>query len=236
MNLGEIREWFAKDSGRYDLVTSTGADNGADKYIKAGQQWLDRRAKFLKQQGRVYRTLEAGDYLVQLETCRFINNVFVGTTEAGLTELRRVDIEEFRQLYVKPFDDITQGEPLIYVQTTLREAEALTPVEGITGFRVVDSDWHDYTAIIISPPPDEEYHLEIHGEFFSVALSDDSDENFWTLNEPSILVKAGLRELEAFYRNYSGVNDWTNSILQDLFEIEKDYIASEYGYIDQMEG
>jgi hypothetical protein len=236
MNLGEIRDWFVKDSGRYDLITAAGADNGADKYIKAGMQWLDRRAKFLKQQGKIYRTLAAGEYLVKLETCRVVSDVWVGTEDAGLSRLRRVDVRELRELYVKPFGNITQGEPLMYTQTSLREAEALTPVEGLTGFRTVDDEWHDYVALILLPPPDEEYHVEIHGEFFSLPLSDDADENFWTLHAPNVLVKAGLRELEAFYRNYSGVNDWTNSILQDLFEIEKDFVASEYGYIDKMEG
>lgn len=43
MNLGTVRAQFIKMSGRDDLVNSNGSDNGANFYINAGQEFLDKR-------------------------------------------------------------------------------------------------------------------------------------------------------------------------------------------------
>jgi hypothetical protein len=43
MNLGEVRTKFIKISGRDDLVNADLTDNGANFYINAGQQFLDKR-------------------------------------------------------------------------------------------------------------------------------------------------------------------------------------------------
>jgi len=42
MNLKEIRQEFAEKSGQLDLVNEDGSDNGANFYLNAGQQYLDK--------------------------------------------------------------------------------------------------------------------------------------------------------------------------------------------------
>lgn len=237
MALLDIRKWFIEASGRFDLVVdlSEHADNGADKYIKAGQRWLDRQAKFLNQQGQVYRTLAAGEFMLKLQYCRMLREVWAGISGSGLYPLTYITPKRMKLKFPKAYESASPGLPLYFAQYSLREFESLAD-QGEDEFRVTDEEPLLYDGILIMPPPDQEYHISLVGEFFTTELAADEDENFWTIHEPNLLVKAGLRELEAFYRNYQGVNDWTNSILQDLLGIEKDFVDNVYGHYDQMEG
>jgi len=237
MTLLDVRKEFIKHSGRFDLVVdlTTHADNGADFFIQAGQRWLDRKAKFLDQDGKMYRTLEAGDYRINLQTARVVKSVAAGTADSKKF-LTYLDPIRLRKRFPKPFGAMTQGMPIYWTLANLKEVEPITPVGGMDEYRETEDEHLTYDTMLILPVPDQPVHVTIWGEFYLGKLSQDEDTNFWTENEPGILAKAGLRELEAFYRNYSGVNDWTNSILQDLIEIEFDYVENAYHHYDQMEG
>jgi hypothetical protein len=237
MNLEEIRQWFVKDSGRYDLVVDTTdwADNGADKYIAAGQRWLDRQVTMLGQYGKFFRELSSGSYLLSVSGLRSVRQVHVRESSGNVYALTRSTYEDLREIYGEDISEITSSDPYFYAIVSLRqhdEADSDPPdTEGLT-----DAAWMSNEGLLILPPPSEAVTVIVEGKFSSTTLVDDEDENFWSVNEPSVLVKAGLRELEAFYRNTAGVNDWTNSIMHDLVGIEKDYIEKSFGYIDQMEG
>jgi len=237
MDLSEIREWFVQDSGRYDLVTDmvSFSDNGADRYINAGMRWLDRQVTILNQYGKFFRSVAAGDKMVNVSGCRSIRSAWIRDSDGNITKLTYDSFDDLREIFGEDFSEVTSGTPCYYTLLSLRqydEQETDPPDdEGLT-----DDAWHTEEGILIMPPPDEAVTLIIEGKFRFATLADGSDENFWTVNEPSILVKAALRELEAFYRNTAGVQDWTNSIMADLFNIEKDYVEKAFGHYDQLEG
>lgn len=78
--------------------------------------------------------------------------------------------------------------------------------------------------------------IKIYGKFHSKALSSNTDTNYWSENYPNLLVMAALRNLEGFYRNTQGYNDYDRIVKDRLIEIDSDLV----GWIDaeemQMEG
>lgn len=237
MRLDEIREWFARDSGRYDLVVDSTdwADNGADKYIQAGQRWLDRQVEMHSQYGKFFRTLETDARVLTLTGLRSVASVYVRESDNDVTRLTYMSYDELRELYGEDFSTISSGNPLYYSILNYRqydEAESDPPDdEGLT-----DTGWETSDGLLILPPPSADVVVVVEGKFSFTTLEDDADENFWSVNEPNVLVKAALRELEVFYRNTAGVNDWTSALLQDIIGIEKDYIEKMYQHIDKLEG
>jgi hypothetical protein len=237
MNLEEIREWFVRDSGRYDLVedSTDWADNGADKYIQAGQRWLDKQVVMSSQYGKFFRTLSADSRVLTLTGLRSVVSVYMRESDDDTTRLTYKTYDELRGLFGEDFSTISSGNPLYYSILNYRqhdEADSDPPdEEGLT-----DADWMTTDGLLILPPPSEDIVVVVEGKFSHTELSDDADENFWSVNEPSVLVKAALRELEIFYRNTAGVNDWTNALIQDLIGIEKDYIELTYSHITKLEG
>lgn len=241
MNLLQIRTQAVKLSGRYDLVVddSAWADNGMDFFINAASRWLDRLSEHHRSYSRVFRTLAAGEYLVEFQHCRDILKVGIATADTFVGWLERKELKELRETsgYKMPFGDITAGEGLYFTPCYLRITD--TEAADYSGFEDwVDesSDWMTYNAIIVTPPADEDYVLEIHGKFFSAEMSDNTDENFWSVTEPQILVKATLRELEVFARNSEGQKDWERAIFQEMLDLEKDYVELDYGYVNIMRG
>ena len=79
-------------------------------------------------------------------------------------------------------------------------------------------------------------YVEVEGLWRAPALSDDDDENYWTLQWPNLLVYATYRELEIVYRNTQGVRDWDAAIASVLTQQEMDYILDESGPVNQMLG
>lgn len=236
MNLLDIRTWFAKDSGRYDLVDSSFADNGADKYINAGQRWLDRQTEHAKEITRFFRTISSGDYFVRFQDSRVITNVWCGDT-SKLDPLERKTYNELRGNYDGPFSGETAATPKYFCPAWLRipESDEDDDMDGYLGYMDVMTGWKTYNGIIIMPPANGDFHVEVWAKAFSRTLVSDTDESFWSVNEPHVLVMAGLRALEVFYRNTQGVNDWTTAINAELFGLGKDFVE-EFSDYDQMEG
>lgn len=239
MNLGEIREWFVKDSGRFDLVEPSGANAGADRYINAACRWLDRMTEHHKEIGRVFRTITAGDFLVTFQDCRAILRVGVSDDTTFYGWLDRYTLDELKSKagYAQPFGSIAQSIPTLYAPAFLRLSD--TDAENYAGYESwvnSMSTWRTFNGVILLPPADGDYLVDVWGKFFSETLVNDEDENVWTVTEPQILVKACLRELEVFARNSEGQKDWERAIVSELFGLEKDFVEQEVGDIDQMEG
>lgn len=227
MNLQEIRNVVRKESGRYDL-----SDSELNNFINKAQRWLDRRTEHFKEVAREITTISAGDYFVRFTECRVISSVLIGSLD-GLTELERKDLKELKLFYKQMYSKIQQGRPTTYAPAYLR---AHNIEDGYIGYLDVMSDWRTYNGIILMPPADGNYHVEVWGKFFTKPLQNDGDESFWSAEEPLILVKATLREIEVFHRNTQGVNDWTNDLIQDLYLMECDFLDDDVGRFDQLEG
>lgn len=239
MNLSEIRDWVVQESGRYDLVEPSGADNGLNKYINAATRWLDKLIEKHSEVGVVYRTLSAGEYMITFTECRSIIRVGVSdaSTFYGWLEKKTLDELKSESQYAEPFGSVTSGTPIYYTPAYLRAVN--TETSNYTGFADwvnTLSNWKLYNGIILMPPADKDYLIEVRGKFHSEALSADDDENFWSVREPQLLVKATLRELEVFHRNTQGQKDWEMAIRAELFDIEKDFVEQNVTDINQLEG
>jgi hypothetical protein len=76
----------------------------------------------------------------------------------------------------------------------------------------------------------------IEGYFNSPVLNADGESTFWTALYPNILVHAALYQLEVFYRNTEGAQDWMRAIQLALMNLDQTAVQDEQVYINQMEG
>jgi len=243
MNLLQVRTEFIRRSGRYDLVvdTTSWADNGADFYLNAGQRFIDRMDTLPKSTGRYFRQVLAGRNYVTFPYCRAITGCWAMTTSER-SKLRKIDMEDLRSYYNKPVGSITTGQPLYYAPTVLRvipesDRLAIGEFEGMIDFSDVMFDRHyEYNGVIFYPPPDETYVIETWGLFYSPELVNDTDESFWTVVHPEVLLMAGMYQLEVMYRNTEGANDWLRSIELAVTGLGKDFVEEHIAEVDQMEG
>ena len=67
-------------------------------------------------------------------------------------------------------------------------------------------------------------------------LDSDDQSCFWSDLHPDILTHAALQRLEVSYRNTQGANDWLTAILNDLNELDKEWIEEATANLDAMEG
>lgn len=251
MALLDIRKQFVKISGRYDLLSnvSTFADNGANLYITEGQKSLERRLNYNPAVGKLFMDISAGTYKVQFQNCRAVQEVWALSDEAR-SELTMLDEYALRgihqkyvaNMYTTPLASMDRGRPLYYYPTNLRRSpDAATADDSDSA---VLSSYLDtitptdpsYTGIIIFPPPDTGYALEIKGLFYNPVLSVDADTNYWTVNHPNLLVMSALRQLEIMYRGSKAASAWDALIESELLNIEKDFIEQEISQIDTLEG
>ena len=63
-------------------------------------------------------------------------------------------------------------------------------------------------------------NVEVAGLFYTPPLVNDTDSNFWTENEPILLVQSACRMLEVSMRNRQGVTDYELAMGGDLEEME----------------
>lgn len=245
MNLKEIRTWFVQDSGRYDLVvdTTNWADNGADKYINAGQRWLDRLLVANKALGRNFQIVEASTSIVTFNGCRAIQEVWVKSiadTTIGRTKLEKKSIRWMREEYSN-MDTIENGTPLYYAPAVLRpapEPSDLGSYNSVINYLDVlaEPTGHEYDGVVFFPPVDGQYFIETWGLFDAKPLLVDEDESYWTINFPEVVVMAAQAMIEMFSRNSEGVKDWVASIQLITKGIDFDIVEEMIAEVDNMEG
>lgn len=243
MNLSTLRAQFEEVSGRSDLVNSDGSDNGANFYIQAGQKYLDRRSNFTKHVGRIFFNISAGDYAAVFQHCRAVHKVFVADADERV-ELTKVDYDTLRgkTYYPDDYSQIDQAQPVYYSPAFLRLANDPSQTlssggQGVASLLDVSPGTdYEYNGVIFLPPADQAYTLEVRGLFYSTPLTADTDESYWSVAEPQVLLKAAMRELEVFYRNTEGVKDWTAAIEADLFGLDSDGVEEGIADVTQMEG
>lgn len=251
MNLLEIRKWFVTASGRYDLIKRTGGsdntaseayweDDGANKYILAGQVLLDDMQETPKSSAINLRRLKAETDTVTFGYVRVITEVWctepITSTRWKLTK-ETPPIPLLGEDVAYP--DTNYGPPATYQIGTFRLApETENTIDQldipIQLFQLVSSPLHN--GIRVYPSADVDYIIETHGKFYTVPLLSNADENFWSSVYPHLLVMAAQCVLEMFARNSEGVKDWMNSIKLFLVELDKNIAEELSAEIDEMEG
>ena len=240
MNLLQVRTKFVQISGRYDLVTDTTtyADNGADYYINAGQKFLERLVTVPESVGNVYYELAANSYKLSWEHgTRAIQEVWI-EDGSERTKLTKVSLQELKTDY---FDIATTetGRPPYYAVANHRGIDNVKKDSLATFIENVydeSDDSSEYRGIVLVPPADQKYVVQVVGLFKNLVLTSDTDSNFWSIVEPDLLIMAAFRSIEIFNRNTEGVNDLTASIMSSIKYIDFDIVEEESYDVDQMEG
>jgi len=242
MTLLAIRKQFVEFSGRFDLVTdlSSYADKGADKFIRAGQQWLDSRYVIHKTLARWFSTIAIDSWYALVPSCRSIQEVWMSNSTNDKWRLNKLLLHELRLEDPNDPSDIDSGQPLYYSITSLREIpqvtlQSIVDKYGVNTYSSAVNDYN-YTGIIWLPPVDESTTLEIVGDFFQPTLSNDGDTNYWSEIHSFNLVLAACRSLEMSYRNLAGVNDWEESIERNMRGVEFDLVDQESHEVHYMKG
>ena len=237
MNLLNLRKHFVKISGRYDLVGDTHewVDNGADFYIQAGQDFLDRLRENPKATNTIFEELASGSWYLTFPRCRSIKEVWINNT-SGRSRLTKKSMTELYRLYSGSIEETDTGTPLYYCPAKLRSTEHTDQNSLGNFFNYVLDSSDALRGILILAPPDESIVVELQGLFYSDALEADADESYWTINWPHLLVLAACRQVEVFNRNSAGVKDLTSSILAEIDGIDKDMIEEIITDFKQIEG
>jgi hypothetical protein len=240
MNLLQIRTKFRDLSGRYDLVNDDFSDNGADFFINEGSKWLDRTIETQKSWASFMAILAAGAWYVQFPNARAIKEVWATTSE-GKIQLEKKRLQDLMAAF---FTEVpanwTNGTPEYYSPTLSRYIpEDVTPATLATFAAfvgIIPSATHDYNAIILSTPVDQDTLVEIMGLFYSILLTADDDENYWSTVHPLLLIQAAIRQTHIVSGNKPLLEILNKGISDDLGLIDKDLTEQMIAEIDEMEG
>lgn len=252
MDYKDVRKKFIELCGRYDLVNPDWSDNGADFFLNAGQQYLDRKQNTGKMIGKNVQAIAAGTIKVYIPGLRTVYEVWVGESVDGLVRLDKVPLSVLRDYYGEQLSGVTQSSPLYYAPVSFRPFTDVNSTTTWSGYYDIDDLilptgstplHYQNTGVIIMPPPDQTYYVSIYGLFYSPTLSATVASGVWTQTKsfwsecfPDLLIRAGLFRLEQFYRNREGAKDWQNGVLEDLDDMNKDAAEEEAADINQMEG
>jgi len=239
MDLVTLRQKFVEISGRYDLVSDPNsmADNGADFYIQAGQNMIERMAGILSEsEGRIWETIVADAYYVSFQKrCRSIISVWANNDEERF-ELKKIDWADLKDYFADVASEIDSDEPAYYCPAKMREVDATD--KGATGtfLNFTSATSKDYRGILVLPPVDEAYDIEILGHFYQPALTSDDDENFWTILHPGILIRAAIYQLWLYYRSDRRTRGLLRSLEYEVAEVSKDAVVEETVTESEMDG
>jgi hypothetical protein len=236
MDYVDIRKKFAELSGRWDLLTATFEDAGADFFLNAGQKYLDRFLDTGKMVGRYPVIVAAGTYIVKTIGLRAVQEVWASNVD-GKYQLLPDLLNKLKTEYSEEFSDVPQGTPTYYAPAifrpypdTLASTTGMYNVSDMLLFSAVAPAQHfNYNGIVIMPPPDGTYTIEIVGLFYSPTLSATlsgvtwtQTKSFWTEVHPEILLAAAIYKLHVLYHNTGGAIDYKASVMEDITGISND--------------
>lgn len=250
----EIAKFFTEFSGRYDLVTdAVGSDYTDSEPIGAGffinsavrnlENLVERRKEFTWERHDV----AAGESFYTLENVKSLKEVWFANSE-GRTFLEKVSEGWIRETYPKQTSEVSSGKPCFWapVSTGFSQNQLdLTAVGGANPYTgdftydtddLVFGDHYGKVGILWRPPLDGIYTLSVLAQFYEKPLVEPTDTNFWSTQFPDILVTAALRELEKFYRNSAGVQDFDNQLVRDLRGVGFEVYEQEISGANQLRG
>jgi len=247
MEYKDIRLKFAELSGRYDLITATYEDNGADFFLNHGQKYLDRLLDAGKMLARYPVILTAGEYIAKSIGIRAIKEVWAANSD-GKSQLTKCSLDEIKTYYDEEFSSVTQGTPTYYAPAIFRPfPDTLASTAGM--YNVSDlilngaGPHYTYDGIVLMPPCDGTYTIEIVGLFYSPTLSATlsgavwtQTKSYWTEVQPEILIEAAIYKLQAMYHNTGGALDYKALVAEDILGLDQDIVEEEIAGSLQMGG
>ena len=233
MNLREIRDEFIRRSGRYDLITEDGSDAGANFFIQSGARFLDRRSNLDATRKGITVELCDTDGRVYVKDCWLVHRVSCQVVQSWIPCAKIHTVRGAVCTLTAP------GMPTFYAEKTERYIpDPSTSAAFLNNAPASAFDRQDMTChhimLELWPRPTRPCTVRVEGCFYSEPLLQDEDHNVWSERFPDTLVKAALYQLEIFYRNTEGAQDWLNSIQLDLTDAEQLEVLAEIDGKDEM--
>jgi hypothetical protein len=215
MSLQVVLDLFKEITGRADLCTTEAlASNvNAVTFINEGIKYLDNTFPTLQNRRWYRKDITSGEYIVKTTGIRVIHQVIAVDADGG-NELKLIKTRnEYDKLYEYPISQIVPNSPAHYaiLNGYLPPSQAeLTNVDYVDEFTygyelALFGDAGTNKGIVILPPADALYTIEILADFYSVGLNDLDGSNWWTINQPFLAALAGKLMLFESYGNMEGV-------------------------------
>ena len=234
MKLSELHDEFEYFSGRTDL-----SDGRKTMFINSGQRYLDRLDAIPKAIGKIYRTMNIGDWFLVFKECRAIKKVYMAHDE-GRWKLEKKELGWLMLEYSDLIADLDTGAPTYYAPAILRmvpqDLTTITMSKFVGEAVQTDVKHLEYNGILWMPPTDETVVVEVQGLFYTEKLTNDNSESFWSVMHEDLLLMAAFRALEIFYRNTEGKKDWEAAIRDEVTTLGMDAVEEDIAGIDQIEG
>jgi len=234
MKLSELHDEFEYFSGRTDL-----SDGRKTMFINSGQRYLDRLDEIPKSIGKIYKTVNIGDWFVVFKECRAIQNIYMAGDE-GRWKLEKKELGWLILEYSDLIADIGTGAPKYYSPAILRmvpqDLVSVTMSKFVGEVVQTNIKHFEYNGILWMPPTDETVVVEVQGLFYTEKLSTENDESFWSVMHHDLLLMAAFRALEVFYRNTEGRKDWEAAIRDEVSTMGMEAVEEDIAGVDQIEG
>lgn len=235
MNLHQLKDNFRTLSGRYDLVE----DDETELIIEliwSASRHLDRITQHQKSPASHFEQVAVDGFVIDIPMCRAVKEVWLASTTARW-QLEKKKIQDLIYDYLST-DDVTSGTPEYYAPVITRKAPASADLSSFSSYMTYldtqPSLASDYNAIVILPPTESTVLAEVRGLFYNPKLTEDDDENYWSILHPFTLLKACFRELEIFNQNQSKKKAWDEALREDIVTIGMDLVEEEISEITQI--
>lgn len=251
MSLLNARTEFVSLTGRHDLVVDfAGADyddNGANWFINRGVEYLDLIMPNPKSEREYKVDLAADAYVLTIERCIAVHEVWAANAD-GRHLLEEKTEKWMKDSYPTPYTTYTGALPKYWVHAKSELSPDLKALRSDTYDTQFTFDYQDTLfhtdgtphynkfRIIVMPPADEIYTMTVKGRFFAEALSADADENYWTYVHEDLVVLAAAMVMERTFRNFTGVKEYREEIMDKLSLIDSGIVDEESHNATEMEG
>lgn len=193
MSLSDIRERFITASGRRDLITGSGADNGANFYIGAGVRLLDLYGTHSKRRAWYRKDIAAGDIKLAFRHCLAIEQVWLSNAD-GRNMLTKKGLGWLRENYQDT------GSSSAFAQCLNTDGHVLTTVNLAGGRtrRVCTVGGHSYYSTLELSAPT--YYCPLVGGLApdQSTLTEDNYTDEFTYESEDIIFKSGTTEHYAY--------------------------------------
>lgn len=240
----DARTEFVKASRRYDLVVDAinFVDAGANRYINNGIRILDRKIDHPKQFRSEFFQLAVGDNSIIPEYLMHLRDLYVSDADGRVNIINnRMSLNGFLKEYSKAIADQDSGTPVDWAlhneglaPSQIGDNSATFTAASYLGFEnihfqdaAIGPDWN-FNTILLGPKADAVYTVEVQGKYYSRRLTDDSNQNFWTVQHPELVVQAAIWILERNNRNAAGARAIMAGIEEELDGLDNEALEWEF--------
>ena len=215
-NLDTLRRKLVEKTGHFELVTdyenndySDDGSHGANDLLNEAQDLLDEMLDHPTQPRWLIKELTAASapVLVQLQNAWYVTEVWFSGATSGRFMLEKSTVARIRDADNPKTNAWANAVALLAPE--IEGSSSGTFTEATSNVDYIDfTDNELLTSMLVNPPYDEAYTLEIKAAFRHATISDANPATFWTqAPKQRILLDACRYLIETDHRNTQGQND-----------------------------